>query len=215
MSTELMSIKSKPRKTCKNGYILNPLTNMCVKETGAIGKKLLAAHSKAEADAIAAKIPREILLVIANMLPVEHRHVFRLVDKQFAADIAPYEPSNFAIQNSIFLMHEITQSIYYSLKIDMRVSRSQSTSKQNTLLVRTSTDPDSLIDIIRYYDSKHSTILAKYTEYQLDAPWLYVFDDTSPTDMVWLADMMETMLKVTNTVSQDRWNDWLRTRRLD
>jgi hypothetical protein len=209
-------VQCKPRKICKDGYILNPLTNICVKVNGAIGKRLLAAQSEADAVAVADRIPRAILLVIANMLPVEHRNPLRLVDKQFAADIAAYEPSKFARQNARFLMRKIKYDSFHEAEY-MHVSRNESKSKRDTLMVKSFAETQGMVHIIRYYDSIHYTIIARYTDldHDFDMNWSEVFKDTSPTDMVWLADMMENVWKVTYNVYEqyDTWNEWLHTRR--
>jgi hypothetical protein len=205
MSTDLVA---KPLKLCKDGYVLNPITNICVKEDGVIGKRVLAAQAKAQE--VAETIPRDVLLVIAKMLPAEHRIVLRLIDKQFAADIPALELTWFVHENIQYLMCEIRTSFE---SLEVRVSRNKTTSKRDTLLVKSFTQPCEMVHIIRYYDSKHSTVIAKYTMEEIEKSWepYGIFKKTSPTDMVWLVSMMKNVWKVTYAVKPefDVWNDWL------
>jgi hypothetical protein len=54
-------------KQCKAGYVLNPVSNICVKVSGSIGKNIIAAQlqAEAEADAVANKIPMDVFLIVA------------------------------------------------------------------------------------------------------------------------------------------------------
>jgi hypothetical protein len=198
-------------KQCKAGYVLNPVSNICVKVSGSIGKNIIAAQLKADADAVANKIPMDVFLIVASMLRGEHRNAMRLVDKQFAAAIAVHKLSEFAQYNARRLMDIITfqGQVDYYIFCNHCISRNSSKSLKNTLLVKILDKPKPsempTVHIIRHIDKKHQVLLAVCTDPA--TTWARLFKDTSYSDMIWLHELLANARQVVRQSDQASYVD--------